>query len=57
MAQLAGMTLRERWSGWNREPFTNDSRQRVSVWEMRESLNVAVVLRIGPRCGATVTRA
>jgi SAM-dependent methyltransferase len=33
MAQLAGMTLRERWAGWNREPFTNDSRQHVSVWE------------------------
>ena len=33
MAQLAGMTLRERWSGWNREPFTNDSREHVSVWE------------------------
>ena len=25
MARLAGMTLRERWSGWNRAPFTNDS--------------------------------
>ena len=33
MAQLAGMTLRERWSGWKREPFTNDSRVHVSVWE------------------------
>jgi SAM-dependent methyltransferase len=34
MAELAGMTLRERWSGWKREPFTSDSRQHVSVWEM-----------------------
>jgi SAM-dependent methyltransferase len=33
MAQLAGMTLRERWSGWNREPFTSDSDKHVSVWE------------------------
>ena len=33
MARLAGMSLRERWSGWNREPFTSDSRQHVSVWE------------------------
>jgi SAM-dependent methyltransferase len=33
MAQLAGMTLRERWGGWKREPFTSDSRQHVSVWE------------------------
>jgi SAM-dependent methyltransferase len=33
MAQLAGMRLRERWSGWKREPFTSDSRKHVSVWE------------------------
>jgi SAM-dependent methyltransferase len=33
MAQLAGMSLRERWSGWTREPFTNESRKHVSVWE------------------------
>jgi SAM-dependent methyltransferase len=33
MAQLAGMSLRERWGGWKREPFTSDSRQHVSVWE------------------------
>jgi SAM-dependent methyltransferase len=33
MAQLAGMSLRERWSGWKREPFTSDSREHVSVWE------------------------
>lgn len=33
MARLAGMTLRERWSGWNREPFTSDSTTHVSVWE------------------------
>jgi SAM-dependent methyltransferase len=34
MAELAGMSLRERWSGWNREPFTSDSRKHVSVWEL-----------------------
>jgi SAM-dependent methyltransferase len=33
MARLAGMTPRERWSGWNREPFTSDSTKHVSVWE------------------------
>jgi SAM-dependent methyltransferase len=33
MAQLAGMTLRQRWSGWKREPFTSDSGKHVSVWE------------------------
>ena len=25
MARLAGMALRERWSGWKREPFTSES--------------------------------
>jgi len=33
MARLAGMTLRERWAGWKREPFTADSDKHVSVWE------------------------
>jgi len=33
MARIAGMTLRERWSGWHREPFTGDSTKHVSVWE------------------------
>jgi SAM-dependent methyltransferase len=33
MARLAGMTLRGRWSGWKREPFTSDSTTHVSVWE------------------------
>ncbi len=33
MARLAGMTPRERWSGWQREPFTSDSRRLVAVWE------------------------
>jgi SAM-dependent methyltransferase len=33
MAQLGGMKLRERWSGWKREPFTSDSRKHISVWE------------------------
>jgi len=33
MARLAGMTLRERWSDWNRAPFTNDSTKHISVWQ------------------------
>ncbi len=33
MAELAGMRLRERWSGWKREPFTSDSRKHISVWQ------------------------
>jgi hypothetical protein len=33
MARLASMTLRERCSGWTREPFKSESTQHVSVWE------------------------
>jgi SAM-dependent methyltransferase len=33
MARLAGMRLRERWGGWNREPFTSLSRSHVSIYE------------------------
>ncbi len=33
MARFASMTLRERWSNWNREPFTSASRSHISVWE------------------------
>jgi SAM-dependent methyltransferase len=32
MARLAGMRLRDRWAGWNREPFTADSTTHISVW-------------------------
>jgi SAM-dependent methyltransferase len=39
MAQLAGMRLRERWSGWDREQFTSDSSKHVSVWEKSAPLN------------------
>jgi SAM-dependent methyltransferase len=33
MARIAGMRLRERWSGWQRVPFTDESTKHVSVWE------------------------
>ena len=33
MARIAGMRLRERWSGWKREPFASESTKHVSVWE------------------------
>jgi SAM-dependent methyltransferase len=33
MARIAGLQLRERWSGWEREPFTSESTKHVSVWE------------------------
>lgn len=37
MAQLAGLTLRDRWAGWKREPFTSDSTKHVSVWGKPEA--------------------
>jgi SAM-dependent methyltransferase len=33
MAQLAGFRLRDRWAGWNRQPFTSDSAGQVAVFE------------------------
>ena len=33
MARLAGMRLRARWAGWNREPFKAESGLHVSVYE------------------------
>lgn len=33
MARLAGLQLRDRWRGWNREPFDEDSAKHVSVYE------------------------
>jgi hypothetical protein len=32
MARMAGLTLEERWSDWERQPFTAESRSHVSVW-------------------------
>ena len=32
MAQMAGLSLEDRWGGWSREPFTADSTSTVSVW-------------------------
>lgn len=33
MAELAGLSRRERWADWTRSPFTGDSPSHVSVWE------------------------
>ena len=33
MATMAGLTLRSRWSDWQRAPFTSESLKHVSVWE------------------------
>ena len=35
MAELAGLQLHERWAGWTRDPFRNESLQHVSVWQKR----------------------
>jgi hypothetical protein len=32
MARLAGLRLRDRWAGWNREEFTAESTRHVSVF-------------------------
>jgi SAM-dependent methyltransferase len=32
MARIAGLRLKERWAGWNREPFTSISSNCVSVY-------------------------
>jgi SAM-dependent methyltransferase len=32
MARIAGMSLRERFADWNREPFTSASPSHISVW-------------------------
>lgn len=34
MARLAGMRLRERWSNWRREPFTAESTNHISIYEL-----------------------
>lgn len=33
MAQLAGLSLRERWGNWNREPFTSESGKHISIYQ------------------------
>lgn len=33
MARLAGLDLVERWSGWDRAPFTAESTTHISVWQ------------------------
>src|SRR6266508_225429 len=33
MARLAGLRLRNRWAGWQREPFTASAEKHVSVYE------------------------
>ncbi|MXU65297.1 methyltransferase domain-containing protein [Oceanomicrobium pacificus] len=37
MALMAGLELEQRWAGWDRSPFTEDSRQHVSVWRKRQA--------------------
>jgi SAM-dependent methyltransferase len=36
MAQLAGLRLKERWSNWQRSPFTSSSTAHVSIYELAE---------------------
>jgi hypothetical protein len=34
MARLAGMTLRDRFGSWAREPFATESTKHLSGWQM-----------------------
>ena len=33
---IAGPRLRDRWFGWNREPFTTGRHSHVSIWQKPE---------------------
>jgi hypothetical protein len=33
MARIAGLRLRDRWGGWDQEPFTATSWRHISVYE------------------------
>jgi SAM-dependent methyltransferase len=33
MARMAGLRRRDRWSDWDRSPFTHESRRHISIWE------------------------
>ena len=35
MARIAGLSLKYRWAGWDRSPFTAESTKHVSVWQKR----------------------
>lgn len=36
MAAMAGLRLRERWSGWNKQPFSSSSPAHISIYERAE---------------------
>jgi SAM-dependent methyltransferase len=38
MAKLARMSLCDRWAGWDRSPFTDESTSHVSVWEKTDKI-------------------
>jgi len=38
MARLAGLRLRERYQDWDRGPFTAESQDRISVYEVTAAL-------------------
>jgi SAM-dependent methyltransferase len=41
MARIAGLQLRERWAGWNGEPYDSTSDNLVSVFGRRSDVSVA----------------
>jgi SAM-dependent methyltransferase len=41
MARLSGLSVRDRWAGWDRSPFTDESTSHVSVWEKTDQQSSA----------------
>jgi SAM-dependent methyltransferase len=37
MAELAGMSLKDRWADWNKSPFNAESTSHVSIWQNARS--------------------
>ena len=37
MAEIAGLSLRERWGDWDRSAFTSESNKHISVWNRSRS--------------------
>ena len=33
MARIAGLALANRWTNWQRDPFTSESASHISVWQ------------------------
>jgi SAM-dependent methyltransferase len=55
MARIAGLRLRERWGGWNCEPYTASSWRHVSVYELATPLSGTPALTAATQNGGSRT--